>query len=134
MSEKITSRQEKRMMKQQHDLEKQRKQLTERDRGRKTEKNKKKENRNVDEGRKEDNVGNRNDSTEGELRILMHQKGWKNCEKWLQHRLKYYSIIFLERSWNIADMSICIAGSLFRFRKKWQLEAVLLQCQLETNV
>jgi len=46
--------------------------MTERDRGRKTEKNKKKENRNVDEGRKEDKLGNRNNSTEGELRILMH--------------------------------------------------------------
>ena len=36
------------------------------------EKNKEKENRNVDEGRKNDKEGKRNDSTEGDLRMLMH--------------------------------------------------------------
>jgi len=46
--------------------------MAERDRGRKMEKNKEKENRNVDEGRKNDKEGKRNDSTEGDLRMLMH--------------------------------------------------------------
>ena len=45
--------------------------MTERDRGMKTEKNKKKENRNVDESRKKDKEGKRNESIEGEVRILM---------------------------------------------------------------
>lgn len=46
--------------------------MTERDRGRMTEKNKKKENRNMDEGRKKDKEAKRNDCIEGKVRILMH--------------------------------------------------------------
>jgi len=45
--------------------------MTERDRGMKTEKNKKKENRNVDESRKKDKEGKRNESIGEEVRILM---------------------------------------------------------------
>ena len=46
--------------------------MTERDRGKKTEKNKKKENRNVDERRKKDKEGTRHERIEGEVRTLTH--------------------------------------------------------------
>jgi hypothetical protein len=46
--------------------------MTERDRGTRGGKNKKKEKRNVDEGRKKDKEGKRNDCIEGKVRMFMH--------------------------------------------------------------
>lgn len=84
------------------------------------EKNKEKENRNVDEGRKkEKEMAVPKESWE----YLCTRKGGKSVKSALNI---YWSTIFLERSWNIADMSICTAGPLVRFRNKWKLQAVLL--------